>query len=134
MTKKLNLNPKVVARLEAGMIRQILLGEGECFIPDYTYRSHHDAMFVMYILLHWAIQNDRIEQASADLADLCQTLIENKQFEDVKDVLLAYDITSRDQKIHLSFNFDSWYAVLPAELKWKRTEQGKCSEHKTLLR
>lgn len=115
-----DLNPQIVAWLEEGKTHEALLSRGDFFIRDHTYRSDHAITLVMYVLLHWAEQNQNIPAVSHSLSELCRLLHDADDLTSLRDVVLAYDVVSRDERIILDFPLDEWHDRLPHELKWKR--------------
>ena len=120
--EKYRLNPQVASWLNAGAMQEALLGQGDFFIADHTYRSEHDLVLVMNTLLHWTKQHDALSQTSDNLTAICQELANKADFMVLRDIILSYDICSKDQNITLGFNIEEWYRLLPQELKWNKTE------------
>jgi len=116
-----NLNTQVVSWIEGGRIREALLGQGEYFISDHTYHSQHDIMLVMYVILNWAEQKRALSSVSESFAGFFQALADKGDWDNLRNIALAYDITSKDQKIALNLDVEAWHGLLPEELKWKKT-------------
>ncbi len=117
-----SLNPQIAAWLDAGYMREALLGEGECFLRDPTYRTEHNVLLVMQTILDWAYLNHTENTTAASLRKICTDLADSGKVSQLRDVVLAYDVASRDQKITLDLAVDDWHKKLPEELKWKKTE------------
>jgi hypothetical protein len=96
-------NPKVVGWLEHGLMKDAILGEGEYYIANHTYRDEHDVLLVIRTILMWARERSILDSCSKQfqviLVELCKTKV---------DVFLrtfmAYQMTSKDSKIKLQLD------------------------------
>jgi hypothetical protein len=83
-----DLNPKIIGWLENGHLREALLGEGDYFIQEYTFREH-DALLVIQELLQWAKLKNRIPEVSREFELLVLELCDNDLVKAVR-ILVAY--------------------------------------------
>jgi len=98
-----DLNPKIVRWLEEGHFREALLGEGDFFIEEHTYRVH-DALLVLQESLWWAKLQNRIAETSNEFEQIVLEFC-RKDVPRAIDVLFSYRITSGSSRIKLKCDF-----------------------------
>lgn len=111
----IELNSQVVAALEQGKLREVMLGEGEYFLPDTTFRDSHNIMMVMFVFLHW-IQSDGCRTSMVvAFEELLLGLAVSNPWKCV-DLLLSYTITSRDSGLSVLSDFQRVFVCLEKHL------------------
>jgi len=94
------LNSTIVSWLDAGKLREALVGEGEFFLMDHTNRDSHDIMCVCYVLIRWASQSEKLQAIAQEFERILLELCVSDP-EKVLDILLAYTIAARDARTAL---------------------------------
>ena len=110
-----NLNETVVSWLEQGKIREALLGKGDFFLADHTYRSYHDILLVIYVLICWAVDTFKVEETSEKFEKILLSLSVSDPWK-CADVLLAYTIKAKGLKNGLPCNFSKIFNSLANHL------------------
>ena len=62
MTKEETINYDLFNKFNNNHIVDSIIGKGEFFIADYTYRSHHDSLLVLNQLSIWAKRNNKTHE------------------------------------------------------------------------
>ncbi len=94
------LNPTIVRWIAKGKIKEALLGESPYFLPDNTFRTDHDVLLVIYVLIRWAFHKNKQLDCANDFTIAIQDISEANIIKGL-EILLAYLIVSRDLEITL---------------------------------
>ena len=126
------LNKFIVAGLEQGRLQELLLGEGEWFLADNTFRKDHDIMLVMFVLLSW-VKSISHPQPVVDrfVAELSKLAASNPW--NCVDILYAYAITAKDNGIALSFDTAPVLEILRGNLRDDSIDERDAAETMTDL-
>lgn len=92
-------NERMMKWFEDNKIRESLLGCGEYFIPDITFREQHDVLLVVGQLLEWA-QCGHMKEASSSF----QYTIEQSELSTALKLYQAYLIAVDGEKEHLEID------------------------------
>ncbi len=98
------LNKTVVTWLEQGKIKEALLGENEFFLSDHTYRSYHNLLLIIDVLISWAIDTSRGDEIGWKFEQILFDLSVSDPWK-CADVLLAYTIKAKGLKTGLPCDF-----------------------------
>ena len=105
------MNPKISKWLDLGAIRESILGQGEYFIQDHTYRSEHDLILVISTIFEWTeLSKENLTSASNCIEKLLGEFSENNDIDRFRDLIVSYDITSKDKKTNINIDMSYWAA------------------------
>lgn len=91
------MNSQILNWFNQGKIKEVLLGEGEFFIPDHTYRSHHDGLLVIYQLFEWVDSEEKRNIVSGDFYAAIDEFLKNNIKEGFR-LILGYCIAKNSKK------------------------------------
>lgn len=106
------LNLRIVSWIESGRLAAALIGEGDYFLKDHTWRNQHDRLLLINVLFQWAKTGDLFKRASEALSDALDSLDVDSQKEIIRDTLTAYRICSKDTGVFLNIDFDTRWNVI----------------------
>lgn len=103
------MNKNISKWLDLGAIRESILGQGDYFIQDHIYRSEHDLILVISTIIEWTeLSRENLTSASTCVEKLFAEFIENNDIDRFRDLIVSYDITSKDMKKHLNIDMRYW--------------------------
>ncbi|WP_442510678.1 hypothetical protein SH528x_002316 [Novipirellula sp. SH528] len=122
------LNRQFARWFDDGRIRDALLGRGDCFVGDSTFRSSHDSLLAMQTLLQWAKDRAIIPEVHDEFCSILADLESRGDYTALRDLLLSYDLSSHDCKTGLGLDMDSWTIRL-ADAMMHRLQLVRGDEH-----
>lgn len=89
-------NPILWNKFEKGMMKEVIRGKNNEFIPETTYRDCHDRLLVVREAMKWAISNGHEETFRETILDIIRELANEKECNELFDTLLCINIATRD--------------------------------------
>jgi len=96
MTKEETINYDLFNKFNNNHIVDSIIGKGEFFIADYTYRSHHDSLLVLNQLSIWAKRNNKTHELLNYI---------KKSFTELKNEKDVYGLVQLLNSIYTIFHF-----------------------------
>jgi hypothetical protein len=94
-------NEKIFQWFDQGHFKSAILGKGAYFIPDVTYRDHHDRLLIFQQLFLWLKDNQTKFQHSEILYDCLVNIIQSENINDILDVVWCYLLIAEEQHFQL---------------------------------
>jgi hypothetical protein len=102
------MNYELAELFNKGLIKEAIIGKGEFFSPNITWRSHHDYSYILSQLKEWAERNNKLDKLEFYLKDTFMELVKNDDARGIVMVLFFLQSVSEKKvyEIYKTFNFE----------------------------
>lgn len=94
------INERLFRWFEQGKVKDALLGKGDFFIPDHTYRSHHDSLLIINQLFQWVDSKEKKRLVNKVFYEVVDFLLEENAKEAFR-LILTYCIVKNRKDVFL---------------------------------
>lgn len=99
-------NPKLFSFFDQGKIKETIIGKNSFFIPDITFREHHDRLLVLRQLSSWAEKRQKFQDASLSIESAIDCLLIVGNLYEALDVTWCFLLVSDEGNFFLTIDMD----------------------------
>ena len=110
------MNKKIAQWFQDGKFYEAFSGEGDYFVMDHTYRSHHDLILVLSTMIDWAFEKNEVISCAENFTSAVIRIIKENPAKALS-IINGYLLVSTSPKLQLPINFEYLSDFLKVELK-----------------
>jgi hypothetical protein len=110
------MNEKIAQWFQDNKFYEAFSGDGDYFVMDHTYRSHHDLILVLSTMIDWAFEKNEVISCAKKFTSALIRIIKENPVKALS-IINGYLLVSTSPKQQLPINFEYLRDLLEVELK-----------------
>lgn len=105
------INHRLWSAFERRLAVEALIGDGDFFVPNATYREYHNRPLALRQLVLWAQERDAFGIAEEAIIQAVREFLSRSRLEDAIDLLWSLLVVGRASDIQMPISFESFRAL-----------------------